>query len=145
MVRAERQSLQTRDSQTHNRRSSRINLGALSCGALKNADLVPEGQILQPKGSARTPDRRQGRKQCRDKIEHRERELRNKYKSHRLTQIVVFERHDGRSSGGKTVSGVRPYMSPRSYPPRRSSASFANTTRRPSSTMATPSFSVQEF
>jgi len=45
MASAERQWLQMRDSQTHNRRAS---------GTLQHADLVPQGQVLQFKDSART-------------------------------------------------------------------------------------------
>src|SRR5215471_12290127 len=47
----------------------------------------------------------------------------------------------GISFGGKIASGVRPSISPRSYCPIRSSAWFANTTRRWLSTMNTPSVS----
>jgi Domain of unknown function (DUF4145) len=50
---------------------------ALSCGALKHADLVPESQILQPKGTVRTQDRRQRGKECRQENEHQERDLYN--------------------------------------------------------------------
>ena len=40
----------------------------LSGGTAKHADLVPEGQVLQLKGSARTEDRGQGGKECRKKM-----------------------------------------------------------------------------
>lgn len=46
---------------------------AVSCRTLKNADLVPERQVLQLKGSARTQDRIQSGKECRKKNEHQQR------------------------------------------------------------------------
>jgi hypothetical protein len=74
MVNAKRQSLQMRDSQTHKRRSSGVNLARFPAERPQHADLVPQSQVLQLQGSARTQDRRQSGKQCRKKIEHRERE-----------------------------------------------------------------------
>jgi hypothetical protein len=51
MASAERQSLQRRDSQTHNRRSVEVNLGRFFRGSLKHADLVAQSEVLEPEGS----------------------------------------------------------------------------------------------
>jgi hypothetical protein len=59
MASAERQSLQTRDSQTHNKRSPEVNFGRFSCGSPKHTDLVAQSQVLKLESSARTEERRQ--------------------------------------------------------------------------------------
>jgi hypothetical protein len=48
-------------------------LRAFSRGALKDADLVAQSQVLQLKGSARAKDRGQRGKGCLEKNQHRER------------------------------------------------------------------------
>ena len=50
-------------------------LRAFSRGALENADLVAQSQVLQLQGRARTNDRGQSGKECRERNEHRKREL----------------------------------------------------------------------
>jgi hypothetical protein len=50
-------------------------LRAFSRGALKDADLVAQSQVLQLQGRARTKDRGQSGKECRERNEHRKREL----------------------------------------------------------------------
>jgi hypothetical protein len=71
---AERQSRQRRDSQTHNRRSPGVQLPTFSRRPRKHADLVAQRQVLKLESSARTQDRGQSGKECRERNEHRRRE-----------------------------------------------------------------------
>jgi len=54
---------------------------AFSRRPLKHADLVAQSQVLHPESSARTEDRGQSGEECRERNEHRRRELRRKYNS----------------------------------------------------------------
>ena len=53
MAKAERQSCQMRDNQTHNRRSDGVNFGRF-LAELKHTDLVAQSQVLKRKCRART-------------------------------------------------------------------------------------------
>jgi hypothetical protein len=93
MASAERQSLQTRDSRTHNRRSPEVKFGRGSCGSPKHTDLVAQNQVLTLESSARTEDRRQSCEQWRERNAHQRRIVQEGNNSHWLRAFEVFNRH----------------------------------------------------
>jgi len=72
-------------------------LRVFSSRPLKHADLVAQSQVLQLEGSARTEDRGQSGEECRERNEHRRRELWRKYKSPPLRHFEIFVRHTSNS------------------------------------------------
>jgi hypothetical protein len=66
---------------------------AFSSRPLKHGDLVAQSQVFQPQCGLRTEDRGQGGDECRERNEHRKKELGKKYNSHPLSHFEVFERH----------------------------------------------------
>jgi hypothetical protein len=71
MSSAERQSHQTRERKTQNRRSAAVSFGRFPAGALQDPDLMPQGDMFQLQRSAGAEHRTQRGKESGQQDQHR--------------------------------------------------------------------------